>query len=127
MVPRALARSARRWRRRTLPEGWLPEWVAPAATTAAAIAAPLAVTALTSSLASCRLAAWRRPHARAAVDFPNLPKGSRIRPAGEAPCVKKGGHGGARPGSGSAKGTSPLVGQRGIDKKDEEEGYNHTS
>jgi hypothetical protein len=80
------------------------DWVAPAVT-AAALAAAAAVVALTACwLALCRLAAWRRRHARVAGDFPpDPPKGSRKPRPNELanPKQKKGGHGGPRPGSGN--------------------------
>ncbi len=56
--------------------GWeLPWWV-----TAAALAAAAEVAAATACwLALCRLAAWRRRRTRVAGDFPDPPKGSRVR------------------------------------------------
>jgi hypothetical protein len=88
--------------------------------TAAALATSAAVVALAACwLALCRLAAWRRRRTRVAGDFPDPPKGARKHRPNELARVKKGGHGGARAGSGSAKGASPLQAQRGLARKDE--------
>jgi hypothetical protein len=96
--------------------GW--DWVAPAA----ALATSAAVWALTACwLALCRLAAWRRRRTRVASGFspPDPPNGSRN---AYMAYTAKGGHGGARAGSGSAKRASPLGAQRGLAKRDESKG-----
>jgi hypothetical protein len=99
--------------------GWeLPWWVA-----AAALATSAEVVAATVCwLVLCRLAAWPRRRTRVAGDFPDPPTGGRKHGGRKQGYVKKGGHGGARPGSGPAKGTSPLQAQRGLAKKDEPKG-----
>ncbi len=104
--------------------GW--GWVAPAVT-AAALATSAAVVALKACwlaltacwLALCRLAAWRRRRTRVAGDFPDPPKGSRAPRPTELAKVKKGGHGGTRPGAGMPRGTSQLQAQRGLAKQEE--------
>ncbi len=97
--------------------------------TAAALATAAAVVAATACwLVLCRLAAWWRWGARVAGDFPpDPPTGARKPRPNELanPKQKKGGHGGTRPGAGMPKGTSQLLAQRGLAKKDESKSRSH--